>query len=66
MIEIQSLAGEDSDSDLLGLDWEMTEASKESISFKLIYTDPLEVSQNDSPDKLKVLLNLSEFTDEYG
>ena len=51
---------------MLGLDWEMTSANEEGISFKLIYTDPLEVSQNETPDKVKVLLNLSEFTDEYG
>ena len=66
MIEIQSLAGEGSDTDLIGLDWEMTSANEEGISFKLIYTDPLEVSQNETPDKVKVLLSLSEFTDEYG
>ena len=66
MIEIQSLAGEGSDTDLIGLDWEMKSANEEGISFKLIYTDPLEVSQNETPDKVKVLLNLSEFTDEYG
>ena len=44
----------------------MTSAGEEGISFKLIYTDPLEVSQNETPDKVQVLLNLSEFTDEYG
>ena len=66
LIEIQSIAGEGSDSDLIGLDWTLSEAGEEALSFKLIYTDPLEVSQNETPDKVKVLLNLSEFTDEYG
>ena len=36
------------------------------IDFKLAYNDPLEVSQNDEPDSVKVLLDLSQFTDEYG
>ena len=28
--------------------------------------NPLEVSQNDEPDKIKVILNIDQITDEYG
>ena len=66
LIEILSEPGEDSISDMLNLDWEITEFSEKGIDFKIIYKDPLEVSQNDEPDIVKVKLNLSQFTDEYG
>ena len=51
---------------MLELDWNITEFSEKMIDFKLIYVNPLEVSQNEVPDKIKVLINLSNFTDEYG
>lgn len=58
--------GEDSSADKLRLDWEITEFTEKGIDFKIIYVDPLEVSQNDEPDIVKVKLNMSNFTDEYG
>ena len=66
LIEIQSVAGEDSNVDQLGLDWKVTEVNEHGMDFKLAYADPLEVSQNDQPDKVKVRFNLGQFTDEYG
>ena len=60
------MAGEGSNSSLIGFDWELTESGEDGLGFKLIYTDPLEISQNETPDQVKVLLNLSNFTDEYG
>lgn len=66
MIEIVSEAGEDSSADKLDLDWEITEFSESSIDLKLIYKQPLEVSQNEEPDIVKVKMNLSQFTDEFG
>ena len=66
MIEILSVAGEDSSADMLGLDWEILSFSPLGLDFKLFYTDPLEISQNAEPDIAKVVLNLSQFTDEYG
>ena len=66
MIEILSEPGFDSIADLLNLDWEITEFTEKGIDFKLIYVNPLEVSQNEKPDVVKVMLNLSRFTDEYG
>ena len=48
------------------IDWEITSISEKNINFKLIFSEPLEVSQGVIPDKVKVKLNLSQFTDEYG
>ena len=66
LIEILSEPGIDSIADMLNLDWEITEFTEKGIDFKLYYVNPLEVSQNDEPDIVKVKLNLSQFTDEYG
>ena len=66
MIEISSIPGADSVVDVLNLDWEIKEATEEGIDFKLKYKDPLEVSQNEEPDKVLVTFNLASFTDEYG
>ena len=66
MIQIESLAGEDSDLDDLNLDWEISGADETGLDFKLKYKNPLEVSQKDIPDKVKLRLNLNSFTDEYG
>ena len=48
------------------LDWELIDASGEGLDFKLKYTNPLEVSQGDLPDKVKLRLNLDQFIDEFG
>ena len=66
VIEIQSIAGADSDASKLKLDWEITGFSESGLDFKLVFADPLDVSQNDEPDTVKVKLNLTQFTDEYG
>ena len=66
MIEVISEPGGDSEGSKLDLDWEVIDYSEKSIDFKLSYKNPLEVSQNDVPDLVKVRLNLSNFTDEYG
>ena len=58
LIEIQSIAGEDSNADKLKLDWEITDFSEDGLDFKIIYADPYEVSQGDEPDTVKVKLNL--------
>ena len=44
LIEITSIPGQDSNVDLLNLDWEITEANEEGLNFKLKYKDPLEIS----------------------
>ena len=66
MVEILSVAGSDSDVDKLNLEWNITEFSEKGIDFKLVYVDPLEVSQNEEPDIALVKLNLGQFTDVYG
>lgn len=66
LIEIISKPGEDSDLDKLGLNWEITGFTEKSLDIKLVYVNPLEVSQNDMPDVVKVIVNLSRFTDEFG
>ena len=66
IISIESQPGEDSDQDLLDLDWELKAADEAGVEFKLIFNQPLEVSQNDQPDKVKVMLNLDSYTDEFG
>ena len=48
------------------IDWEIISIGEKSIDFKLLFSNPLEVSQGELPDKVKVRLNLSQFTDEYG
>ena len=58
LIILKSAAGGDSDPEKLGLDWELVDSGGEGFNFKLIYTNPLEVSQNDVPDKVKIILNL--------
>ena len=50
----------------LHLDWELTKADETGLDFRLKYKEPLEVSQNETPDLVKVTLNLNQFTDEYG
>ena len=47
MIEIMSLAGKDSESQELGLDWEITSVDDKGFNFKLKYANPLQVSQNE-------------------
>lgn len=50
LIEILSIAGSESPADLVGLDWEITKFTELALDFKLFYTNPLEISQNDEPD----------------
>ena len=59
VIEIQPVAGSDSDASQLELDWEITDFSESGLDFKLVFADPLAVSQNDEPDTVKVKLNLN-------
>ena len=66
LIEISSIPGIETIVDVLNLDWEINEVNEDGIDFKLKYKDPLEVSQNEEPDKVLVTLNLASFTDEYG
>ena len=66
LIEISSIPGIETVVDVLNLDWEIKEVNEDGIDFKLKYKDPLEVSQNEEPDKVLVTLNLASFTDEYG
>ena len=40
MVQIESLAGEDSDLDELNLDWELSQADETGLSFKIKYKDP--------------------------
>ena len=66
LIEIIPEAG-DTDNELTQrIDWEVTKVSEKDIEFKLVFSEPLEVSQGAEPDKVKIRLNLSQFTDEYG
>ena len=66
LIEIIPETG-DTDSTLTQkIDWEITGVSEKNIDFKLVFSEPLEVSQGVEPDKVKIRLNLSQFTDEYG
>ena len=44
LIEIQSEAGDSSEIDHLGLDWELTKADESGLAFKIFYENPLEVS----------------------
>ena len=44
VIDIQSVAGSDSNDSELKLDWEITDFSESGLDFKLIYANPLEVS----------------------
>ena len=41
MVQIESLAGEDSDLDELNLDWELTQADETGLGFKIKYKNPL-------------------------
>ena len=66
LILLESASGLDSDPALLGLVWELVDAVGSGFQFKLKYMNPLEVSQNDEPDKIKVILNIDQITDEYG
>ena len=47
IISIESEPGEDSNQDLLGLEWELKAADETGVEFKLKFNQPLEVSQND-------------------
>lgn len=67
LIEILSVAGSDSEQELIKLlDWNITAFSSKEIIFKVFYENPIEISQNSEPDLVTILLRLSEFTDEYG
>ena len=66
LIEILSEPGVDSNPNLMNLDWEINGFTDSSLDFKLIYKNPLEISQGNEPDIVKIVLNLSRFTDEYG
>lgn len=66
MIEVETEAGEGSDLERLGLDWELSDVTDSGFGFKLRFKDPLYVSQNDTPDKLRVRFNLEQIKDIYG
>ena len=66
LMEFEPVLSEDSDSANQNLDWELIDATEYGIEFKLVYKEPLEVSQGEIPDKLKLRFNLEQFTDEYG
>ena len=40
--------------------------SDSGFGFKLKFKEPLEISQNDTPDKVKVKFNLDQIKDIYG
>ena len=52
LIKIESEAGSESNAAFLNLDWELTKADETGLDFKLKYKEPLEVSQNEIPDKV--------------
>ena len=66
LIEVETEAGEGSDLEKLGLDWELSDVNDSGFGFKLKWKDPLYVSQNDTPDKLRVRFNLDQINDIYG
>ena len=66
LIEIIPESGDTESTVSQAIDWEITSVGEKNIDFKLVYSKPLEVSQGAVPDKVKVRLNLSQFTDEYG
>ena len=66
LIEILSEPGSESNPDLMNLDWEINGFTDSSLDFKLIYKNPLEISQGNEPDIVTIVLNLGRFTDEYG
>ena len=66
LIEIELQASYDSDESLLNFDWQVIESSETELNIKLQFQNPLEVSQNDDPEIVKIRLNFEEFTDEYG
>ena len=39
-------------------DWELTDITEFGFSFKFFYKDPIEISQNDTPDMIKVRFNV--------
>ena len=63
LIQILGIPGETDD---LGLEWTIEEASGSELSFKLFFTKPLKISQGDDVDYVFVLLNLDQFKDVDG
>ena len=58
LMELESVLTQESDLVNLNLDWELIDANEGGIEFNLLYKEPLEISQGEAPDKLKVRLNL--------
>ena len=59
LLDLKSEPGEESDPEKLQLtDWVLTEVSDYGFSFKLYYREPIEISQNETPDKIKVKFNI--------
>ena len=63
---VQILGIPDADAEDLGLVWEIEEANGNRLSFKLYFTNPIDVSQGDTSDYVFVLLNLEQFKDAHG
>ena len=53
------MPGYDSNPDSLEVDWEIVNADGGGLEFKLKYKNPIEISQNDQPDKIKAKFYLS-------
>ena len=67
LLEVTSVPGLGSDPAKLELtDWQLTDVTEFGFSFKFYYKEPIEVSQNESPDMIKVRFNVEQIKDIYG
>ena len=59
LLELSSEPGIGSDPDLLKLTgWELTEVTDTGFGIRFYYKEPIEISQNETPDKIKIRFNV--------
>ena len=66
IIRIELIAGEMSDPDLLRFNYTLTDIDSREITIKFKWEHPLELSQNDPPERMRLVLNMEKYVDEDG
>ena len=61
-LEVKLLGGTYTDEDKLGFSYEIISISPSGMDFQFTFDDPLEISQNEDPERIEIVLNLQNFT----
>ena len=66
MLDIEILPGVMTDPDVLKFNFTIIELTSEEINIKFNWVNPLDISQNEPPERVKVTANLAYYVDLNG